>query len=268
MYVSTKHKMLYYGSCKTASSSVIMALEAYYDATGRNAPRERKAVEAWPVGAHHSIFLPKEYEDYFKFTTVRNPYTREIAKYNFLPTRENIPATASFIRNMNFKEYIDWVCSGEVVGNWRFDYWRYTQKEIIFNQPIENGCVPVVVDRFLHMENLKEEFLNLPFVNESNVFIESKNNFAKEIRIREFPKNLVDKFYDFAKDDFELFGYDKEPPLYEVVEEDYRTVNPSQLNASIHTIGPLTTTLAPRIVSTSRKVISRVKKVPAAYKML
>lgn len=214
MYVSEKHKFVYFGNCKSGSSSIIIAICEFYKAQGvpaSNVPIPEP--NPWPIGAHHAIFLPEKYKDYFKFTTVRNPYNREISKFNFLPSRQK--GLYNFIGEMTFEEYLDWVIEKEITGNWRYDFWKRSQKEIIFDQPVLDGCVPVEIDSYIKCENLKEGFLSLPFVDQSNPVIEAKNNVALSNRVERFPESMKERLYEHFKQDFEMFGYDKEVPDYD-----------------------------------------------------
>ena len=220
MYLSQKHKIIYFGPCKAASSTVIMTLECFYNAKGVNAPEGyiQEDQRSWPVSAHHSIFLPEEFADFYKFTTCRNPYNRELSKYNFLSYQHaTAPKIAKLTAKRTFEEHIDWVCSGNIKNDYKTDLWIRSQKDIIFGQPIYPNCIPVTVDRILKTENLTEQFETLPFyIENTNTILKGRNNFARYPRQTYFPKKLIDKFYEHFKEDFEFFQYDKEPPEYEV----------------------------------------------------
>ena len=239
MYLSEKHQIIYFGPCKAASSTVIMTLECFYKAKGVNAPKEKTQEDkSWPISAHHSIFLPEEYKDLYKFTTCRNPYTRELSKYNFLSYRHaTAPKIARLTAERTFEEHIEWVCSGDLKNDYKFDLWSRSQKDIIFGQPVYSNCIPVTVDRILKTENLIEEFETLPFyIEDTNTILKARNNFARYPRQTYFPKKLINKFYEHFKEDFEFFQYDKEPPEYEVyASEEIKTVRTKNISPNVGT---------------------------------
>jgi hypothetical protein len=167
--------------------------------------------------------LPREYEDYYVFTTVRNPYTRCVSLYNFIFVlgfwgtlyrqfpKEGIP----------FDQYIDWITDGVLEGvNWKIDVLKRSLKSSIFDQPYNpKRHVPVRIDRFIKIENLQEEFSTLPFFeNVPKEALETRYNSAKEVRQSHFPEELADKFYERFKEDFEFFGYSREVPGYSTVD--------------------------------------------------
>lgn len=213
MYVSEKHEFIYFAPTKVASNTLAFICTEYYHAKP-TAPENPHL--GWPFGPHHSIFLPKKYQNYFKFTSVRNPYIRELSKYNFLK-QESWQEVYKFIEKLNFKDYIGWICNSKLSGIAIHDIWKRSLKDLIFNQPIYKNCTKVSVDHVIKVENFKEDFYKLPFVKKNSIIeklIDLKTNFSIKKVQKEFPADLAEKYYNKFKEDFE-FGYSKEVPVYE-----------------------------------------------------
>ena len=85
MRISHKYKFIYIALPKTGSSSVRKALDIYSDIRSKEADHEP------PYGIHTSVSELKphfdkmewDWNDYFKFTIVRNPWSRLVSNYNY-----------------------------------------------------------------------------------------------------------------------------------------------------------------------------------------
>ena len=67
-------------------------------------------------------------------------------------------------------------------------------------------------DKILHIENIDEEIKDLPFVN-SNLKIKVPNlldRTDKQNWKQHYTQEIADLVYEWAKKDFELYGYDRE----------------------------------------------------------
>ncbi|RDJ35116.1 MAG: hypothetical protein DWQ19_09790 [Crenarchaeota archaeon] len=227
MYVSKKYKFVYFGPTKAASNTISYIIVNFFDAFGVK-PSDMEQIsgdDGWPPAAHHSAFLPEKYADYFTFTTVRNPYIRELSKYNFLVEQSQYQSVYKAIGQMSFENYMQWVCEEGPTGFWRHDMWKRTLKELIFNQPVRKNCVPVRLDCFIKCENIIENFFNLPFVSPNKEILrilEGRINFATEHNQKQFPVEQSELCYNHFKEDFDMFNYKKEIPEYKPVESSYK----------------------------------------------
>jgi chondroitin 4-sulfotransferase 11 len=129
------------------------------------------------------------WNNYFKFTFVRNPYSRALSNYFFLKYNKKI-CFNKFLKK-KFNNIID--------------VWHFTLPQ---SRHIYNNKKKLLVDFIGHFENLQEDFNNicdkigiiptkLPYLNKSNKINKNKllNNTNK--------KTIYNKF----KEDFENFNY-------------------------------------------------------------
>src|SRR4051812_32524350 len=78
MVISHKYKFIYFAPVRTASTSLWCLLRDNFEA-------EEMGVDKWK---RHETFLPKDYESYFTFMSVRNPYTRYVSSYSFFSKQQ------------------------------------------------------------------------------------------------------------------------------------------------------------------------------------
>ena len=167
-------------------------------------------------------YLSQElFEEYFKFTFVRNPWSRMVSIYKYL----------KFNQKYEFKSFLKNAFKNKV---WRDDYWFVRpQSDFVCT---EDG--KLLVDFVGKFETLQEDFndictkialapIKIPHVNKSNVkpkpslhpirFIEYVNYQISQINLKQIPtfKKYQD-YYDHEsieivaelyKRDIELFGY-------------------------------------------------------------
>ena len=225
MYISHEHKFIYYGPTKVASNTVALVFIKLFNA--QYVYREKPLVNH--CNYHHSIFLPKQYENYKLITTVRNPFAREVSKYNYLASEleKNESERKKLFwllepdgKLKDFKKYIDWVTDGKFYNIWhRRDAWKYSMTDQIYRSPIQQGHIPIKkIDYILKCESLEEDLSNIEFVKPEmakvKLMLEKKFNKCQKKFINFFPDNCVEAYINKFKEDFENFNYSTEVPEY------------------------------------------------------
>lgn len=223
MYISHKYKFIYFGPTKVASNCVALICMDIFEAE-KIKPPEVFDGYCWD---HHSIFLPKEYKHYFIFSSVRNPFIRELSKYNYLVNElkksEEEKIKLSWLLDNNkiidFEKYISWVTNGEFEGVWhKRDAWKYSQYHQIFKNPVPSNCVPIErLNFYLKCENLENDLISLPFVRKEHIhnikkYCNRKYNFCENKTAFYFPDSCVKKYVETFEEDFINFNYSKEVP--------------------------------------------------------
>jgi hypothetical protein len=158
----------------------------------------------------------QQFDDYFKFTFVRNPYKRVFSLYNFLGFSKII-SLKTFIEKVLldkiesdqyfFRTQYDYVYDHE--GNPMTDFIGKLEtidqdiQEVILRAGLNNAILP-------HVNKSRGEWkraLSILFENPmliSNLRLSNSNNFEKV-----FTDSLKDKVYQLYKNDFIHFGYDR-----------------------------------------------------------
>lgn len=171
MIVSHKHRFVYFAPQKTGTTTMASLLFHHFGATDYGSPERN-----WP---RHHVFLPKAFEDYFTFVSVRNPFDRFISGLRFWPemTVETLtwmnPITYQIARPM---------CSDE-------------------------ECVPVRIDSIIRLETLERDVNNLPFVKDH---IKVKRMNRSKDRDLSFEERDILWIRDKYQADFQMFGYSPE----------------------------------------------------------
>lgn len=139
--------------------------------------------------------LPEEqWNNYFKFSFVRNPWDWQVSLYHFMLQDENHRQHKLISKMKNFEEYIDW----------RVHHSVELQKSFLYDQ--NSKCMVDYVGKF---ENLQQDFneiltkigikeVELPVLNTS------VHRFYKEYYNDTTRKMVEDAF----KEDIDLFGYE------------------------------------------------------------
>jgi hypothetical protein len=148
----------------------------------------------------HASFLEIEnilnLNKYFKFSIVRNPYTRVISTYNWLMSNNDI--------DMSFQDFVFNYIPSQINTN----YYLTPQNLMLINQ---NG--EINIDFIGRFEKLFSDFnkLKSKFDFEGEIPSIHQRKYSKEIKyFDEKTKAVICKFY---KKDFELFDYSLELPF-------------------------------------------------------
>lgn len=151
MIISHKHKFIYFKSRKTAGTTIEVFLSAYcgekdiITRIGEDGSNGYK----WHVPRNNNNFYNHDtvssvyekiknktiFKDYFKFTSVRNPWDKMVSMYHWLYKADN---------KRNFES---WLMSCDWNKNTLTQFYKLNNK--------------IIVDEFIKYENLKEDIINI-----------------------------------------------------------------------------------------------------------
>ena len=178
MFVSEKLKFVFVPVTKSGSSSIIRALNDNFE--GKVLARNRRP--------------PPQYQDYYTFCCVRNPYARMISWWwSICKTSGDRYGHKRELRQHNLSESLfDFLTLWEKKG-------KYTQTEYLTLNP--NITV-------LKLDNLEEDFNNLPFVDKHIPMqkVNSKQHPPWMELLDTKSGQLINRVY---KEDFEQFNYEQ-----------------------------------------------------------
>lgn len=146
----------------------------------------------------HGYLGQQEFEDYFKFSFVRNPWARLVSEYKW----------RGYYRKWRFK---DWLNDAFPEPGWT-DHWRHVMPQYDYLFDSNGNCL---VDYIGHVENFNDDFnevreqvgVKLPDVPHANKSIKSKKagtfdslqfikQFCKEFRSKEKLHKSYLSYYD------------------------------------------------------------------------
>ena len=200
--ISDKYKFIYIGNPLVASTS-------FRDGLVRNSQEDY-------VARIEYFEITDDYEDYFKFSFVRNPLTRVVSCYNkkiwntfalgllYLYGRHR-----GFKINFTFEEFVDWLCTENGSDKYADRHWL-SQSKILYDE--SGKCLCDFIGKIENLNNdlkkVEKEIginITLPKSNTS----QSRPKKPKYGDYKEYyDENLIKKVYWRYKDDFEIFNYD------------------------------------------------------------
>lgn len=205
MIVCDKYKFIYIAITKTGTTSIISHLNKYIP--NYNDYREivkknynGKVYKHVKAKQLRKLIGSKKYDSYTKFTVVRNPYDRAVSWYEYVYRLSKNNGRSS--NGMSFSEFV----------NLRRNVWTGKQKDYVTD---DNGNL--IIDHVLNYDNLDNELQN--FMKKFGLNIGKLPKLNKSSH-RPLNKKLIDyyddeaknKVYNVMKDDFDLFGFDKDIP--------------------------------------------------------
>tara|TARA_Y100000591_G_C21743897_1_gene650850 strand:- start:449 stop:1084 length:636 start_codon:yes stop_codon:yes gene_type:complete len=135
----------------------------------------------------------ENFNQYYKFTIVRNPYDWQVSLYHFMREKKD-HFQHDLIMSMTFKEYIKWRCAEDLKLQSYFIYDDEGNK---------------LIDYLGKFENLANEINHVASKNGLHVAEVKKLGASKRTDFRDYydneTKELIKKHFE---KDFELFGYD------------------------------------------------------------
>lgn len=191
MVISRKHKFVFISTPKTGTHSLYHTLQEHFEC-------ERYGED------YHENTIPLGCGDYFKFTTIRNPYDRLVSAWNsLLFTDEYRDEYISLIGNDTFEALVKWAWSNK--RNLPYMGVRGLMTVV----PQSTYLRGMKIDKYLKIENIDEELSNLHFVD-SKIKVH-KLLHRKHKQWSELKNKTILKFAnDFLKEDFEMFDYQME----------------------------------------------------------
>ncbi len=163
------------------------------------------------IAKYQIVFSKKEFNSYFKFTFVRNPWDRIFSAYNFLKNG-GLNAADNRWAKMNLAKYN---CFEDFVKRWvnSNNIYKYVHFVPQYHFLCHPGNDKLLVDFVGYYENIEEDFdlisnklasppnSPLKYENKTHIFnkkLEYKSFYTDETR------NIV---YEVYRKDIELFGY-------------------------------------------------------------
>lgn len=206
MLISEKYRFIFIHNYKVAGSSVNKVLRKY-----TRFPYESSVTQILRMMnlQFHSASLPEhatalevrnklgkeKYNDFFKFTFVRNPWDWQVSLYEYMLQSENHYQHELIASMKSFEEYIEW---------------RVTQDKNLQKDFLVDDKGKIIVDFIGTFEKLDRDFQNicetlqlsekLPHVNKTN-----RRNYQSYYN--DNSKNMI---YEHFKEDIEMFHYDFE----------------------------------------------------------
>lgn len=215
MLISEKYKFIFVHNPKTAGSSIENVLLPYSNFYYRIKNRSVKYYiykflgdkylfggifkKHTPASRIQRVIPAEKFESYFKFSFIRNPYSRVFSYYNYLKTN-NGHDQQEWIKNKSFEEYV------LNIPNQR---WKDLQSYYLYDEN-EN----LIVDFLGKFETLEADFqiilqkldlkCTLPHINSS-----VNSNLNNPQFFNNFTKEMIKVINDEFHDDFRLLGYNK-----------------------------------------------------------
>ncbi len=207
MVVSDKHKYIFASTPKAGTHSMYHLLEKYFDGTRVPNPNQY----------HHTIHtrnIPVQYKDYFKFTIVSNPFRRAIACWKPLAFYEPYRIKRGWLKELGGEEFVYYT---RYIKKMSKSQKTPPKKYMIWSQSKLHDFMEY--DRVLNLQNLQEEFNELPFVKEEiqteNVFSANKKEKPhfyenEDDWKKEYNDECIQNVLEAWGNDFEKYGYSKE----------------------------------------------------------
>jgi hypothetical protein len=157
MLISHKKKFIFVHIKKTAGSSIASSLRKYDDRAlllrllnakllAKTTFAHRRNPLPFHIPAHQiRDYLGADYNSYFSFAFVRNPFDWQVSNYFYIKQRRRHPRYKE-VRNLTFSEYLEWTLHKNRI---------YLQSECI-SEPYDNA--KIIVDFVGKFENIETDF--------------------------------------------------------------------------------------------------------------
>lgn len=194
MIYSDKYKYIFLHVPKNAGTSIKKILEKKYDGN-------KIMVH---VSASDGQLKLKEWNKYFKFAIVRNPYSRVVSWYNHLIRESEEGVKKDFIiRPSSFMEFFD---QEEIYTHKKTNMFRLWQTQFEFLSIKDK----LAVDKIIKFENLKSDWKDIcnELFGDYTELGHEKNWGVGNNWIDYYDKETIKLVNERFQKDFEVFNYD------------------------------------------------------------
>lgn len=176
-------KVLYVSIPKTASSSILISLK-------RNCLDNWQRFTTNNHDPYHLLIQNNHIDNtVFKFTTVRNPYTRAYSYFKHFNLHNSL--------NFSFKQFLQYLYD-------KNDYLSVITKFVFYDQSHfishDNKLAVDKIYKFENLDSLKKD-LNI------NLIIHNKGNYTTDEYYEEYDSETIEIVKDMYKEDFINFNY-------------------------------------------------------------
>tara|TARA_Y100000296_G_scaffold79589_1_gene103779 strand:- start:1649 stop:2236 length:588 start_codon:yes stop_codon:yes gene_type:complete len=193
MIVSEKFEFVFVSTPKTGTHTMYEMLPRLFGAKQQEGP-------------YHRLDIPEKFQDFFTFTTVRNPFERMVSIWHALIERDNYrPIFLPLVGTEDFEGFVKWLTSlsDETKPKGKGGVLMHTQSYWLRNTDL---------DDFLQIEDVDAQFSKLNFVKNSKIDIPTlpkvlarKHLTWKDVQSDRCREMIV----NWARDDFINFNYDE-----------------------------------------------------------
>jgi len=139
------------------------------------------------------------WDNTFKFGIVRNPYELVVSWYYHHKTTPKVPQEVKNFYPNTFEEWVDKGFPTHWAKNHRWVTNPLKQKQWLYDGD------KLIVDKVIKLENINKEFEEIKNIVKMKKELTINNPSSKE----EIDKALLKKIYDYFKEDFIIFKYNK-----------------------------------------------------------
>ena len=197
-----KHKIIFLHIPKTGGSSIELAFGLFTFNNGYRIDNNIKAMHHFTWEEYKNYLGQKKYDEYYKFTIIRNPYNKVISDYFWLKNIAKLEYDN--FQNKSFDEYLDY-CD-HLVKNNLYNLTLFHDHFMPQHKFIYNDKNKLMIDKILRFENFDyiEKFIKIKYnININHI---NKNETKNNIILNDIQKN---KIYNIYKNDFILLKYSK-----------------------------------------------------------
>lgn len=230
MAVHKERKVIFVHVIKTGGTSISLLLDEAEGKKKSGTPAAKKVINKGRrllglpiIGKHayaidYKMHMGREYDSYFKFAFVRNPWDWLVSWYSFVIGADVSPDTGkpwrhglySTVSGMSFDEFIVWVTENNGLSD--LPHRKYSVlkevKPVLQKDWVCDRSGNLIVDYVGRFERLSEDVLYLT----NRIGIDAKNlkvtNKSRRQNYRSYystnTKRLVEKYF---QEDLDLFGY-------------------------------------------------------------